>query len=281
MNCAWEAYLRILPQWMREPVDKLGRDRLQEIRIRLDQGPELVMSGCANYLNRHVTASDINYCLNAASQYSPWASATIQSGYITAAGGHRVGICGNVVTVGGKVSTISRVSSLCIRVARDFPGIGHSAASLSGSILILGSPGSGKTTLLRDLIRTKSNSGETVCVVDERCEVFPFVENHFSFSEGKNTDVLSGCSKQYGLDVLIKTMNPDWVAADEITTESDCNALLHAGWCGVSLIATAHAAQLKDYLSRPVYKPLVNADLFENIIVMQKDKTWTLERINR
>ena len=47
-------------------------------------------------------------------------------------------------------------------------------ADRKGSVLIIGRPGSGKTTLLRDLIRQRSDRvGDTVCVVDERCELFP------------------------------------------------------------------------------------------------------------
>jgi stage III sporulation protein SpoIIIAA len=48
---------------------------------------------------------------------------------------------------------IREVTGLCIRVARDFPGIAAGVKALKGSVLILGPPGSGKTTLLRDLIR--------------------------------------------------------------------------------------------------------------------------------
>ena len=74
-------------------------------------------------------------------------------------------------------------------------------------------------------------------------------------------------------------MNPEWIAVDEITSEDDCNALLHAGWCGVNLIATAHAGSISDLKTRPVYRKIIDNKLFTNIVVLRKDKSWTYERI--
>lgn len=281
MRCAWQAYLNLLPPSMRKQVDDLGKDSLQELRLRIDRPPELISANGSVFLEAAVTVDDLNYCVNAASRYSPWSSATIASGYITAQGGHRVGVCGDVAIVNGKISTIKNLTSLCVRVARDFPGIGLKAAKGKGSVLLIGSPGRGKTTLLRDIIRQKSNENHgAVAVVDERRELFPVAENGFCFSPGQCTEVLSGCSKAAGLEMLIRTMNPRWIAVDEITAAEDCEALIHASWCGVSLLAAAHAENLHDLMHRPVYAPLVSGGVFENIIVMQPDKSWRLERMN-
>lgn len=279
MRCAWQAYINLLPHWMREKVDTLGKTSLQELRLRVDRPPELITGEDRYYLDRTVSSEDISYCVNSASQYSPWSSSSISNGYITASGGHRIGICGDMAVINGKNSTITNLTSLCIRVARDYPGIGKEAAAMNGSLLIIGSPGSGKTTLMRDIIRQKSNGDKTVGVVDERRELFPAADRSFSFSVGMHTDVLSGCSKQKGIEMLMRTMSPDWIAVDEITAEEDTEALIRACWCGVSMLATAHAANLQDLLSRPVYQPLVQSGVFETILVMKPDKSWTAERI--
>lgn len=281
MKCAWEAYINLLPHWMRNQVDKLGREYLQELRLRIDRPPELVLKNESIYLQQAVCADDLSYCINTASRYSPWSSASSASGYITASGGHRLGICGEVAITNGKLRTITNISSLCIRVARDFPGIGTTAADLTGSIMIIGSPGSGKTTLLRDLIRLKSNCGEgAVAVVDERGELFPSICGAFCFPPGLRTEVLSGCSKSDGIEMLIRTMNPRWIAVDEITAAEDSQAMIGADGCGVSFLATAHAENMQDFMKRPVYKPIVESRIFENIIIMRPDKSWVLERMN-
>ena len=281
MKCAWQAYLRLLPEWMRNDVDKWGREKLQELRLRLDKPPELVLNDQIIYMTRSISIDDMKFCINVASQYSPWTSATLSYGYITAQGGHRIGICGSAAIVNGKISTIRDVTSLCIRVARDFHNLADEVLPLAGSILVIGKPGSGKTTLLRDLARKISNSRNgTVAVVDERGELFPTACGKFSFPVGKRMDVLSGCKKASGIEMMIRTMNPDWVAVDEITSHEDTKALIQAGWCGVSVLASAHAGSMREFMKRPVYKPLVQCGLFDYYLVMHDDKTWTMERLD-
>lgn len=281
MTCDWQAFLRLIPRWMRNDVDDIGKGGLQELRLRTGQPPELVLSNGSMYLHNEVSNEDLDYCLNAASQYSPWSATTVSKGFITAGGGHRIGICGNLVMAGSNVKTVNHVTSLCIRVARDYPNIAVNAQGLIGSILIIGSPGRGKTTLLRDLIRLKSNNESvTIAVVDERRELFPITCGKFCFLTGNHTDILSGCGKAEGIEMLIRTMNPHYVAVDEITAVEDCNAIVQARGCGVSILATAHAADMCEFMDRPVYQPILDAEIFQNIIVMQPDKSWKLERMN-
>ena len=263
-------------------MDELGRERLQELRLRVDKPPELVLNDQIIYLIRPASSDDIKFCINMASQYSPWTSSTLSFGYITAQGGHRIGICGSVVIVNGKISTIRDVTSLCVRVARDFNNLADEMVTLAGSILIIGRPGSGKTTLLRDLARRISNiRNGAVAVVDERGELFPTVCGKFCFPIGKRMDVLSGCTKASGIEMMVRTMNPDWVVVDEITSPEDCQAIIQAGWCGVSILATAHAGSMNEFLKRSVYRPLIKSGLFNYYLIMQHDKTWILERIDQ
>ena len=280
MRCAWQAFINLLPVWMREGVDKQGRDTLQELRLRLNMPPEMITSKGILYLERCVSSEDLHFCVNIASRYSPWAASTTSQGYITAPGGHRIGLCGNAVTTSGTISGIHALRSLCLRVARDFPGIAEDAACYNGSILIIGKPGSGKTTLLRDLIRQRSNRASgSIAVVDEREEIFPHAHNQICFPVGRHTDILSGCRKTQGIEAVLRNMGPDTIAVDEITAAEDCQALLHAGWCGVSLLATAHAGSRQDLYNRPVYHPIIESDLFNTLLVMGADKSWHAERM--
>lgn len=273
MMCAWKELLSILPVWMRQEVDRLGKDKLQELRLRSQAPPELVFGKSSIWLNREVVQDDMNLVINTASRYSPWAAETTARGYITAPGGHRIGICGTAVCRGREVTGIREISSLCVRVARDFPDIAAKAAYLPGSTLILGAPGWGKTTLLRDLCR-QIGEMESVAVVDERGELFPE-----GFSRGKRMDILYGSPKSAGIDTVLRTMGPTCIAVDEITAREDCEALLYASNCGVRLLSTAHAASVQDFLSRSVYQPLVKNNIFQNILTLHPDKSYTAERM--
>lgn len=275
MKCAWKELLAILPANMRADVDKYGKDTLQELRLRFGLPPELVSAQGSRWLAMEVTAQDLSFVIHTASRYSPWAAATASQGYITAAGGHRIGLCGEAVIKEDKLSGVRTPTSLCIRVARDFTGIAAKAISLKGNVLILGPPGSGKTTFLRDLIRQISDSANgSITVVDERGELFPA-----GFYTGRRTDVLTGCSKEQGLQMALRTMGPSCIAVDEITAEQDCQALMQCGWCGVRLLATAHAANLDDLRRRPIYRSLLESGLFDSVLVLRRDKTWYTERM--
>lgn len=280
MKCAWQAFLNLLPPHMRNFVDEQGREQLLELRLRAGYPPELICIHNTKQLQMIVRTEDLQYVTNAACRYSPWTADSIARGYLTAQGGHRIGLCGEAAVQEGKMVHIRAATSLCMRVARDFPNIGKTAPQ-KGSILILGRPGSGKTTLLRDLIRLRSENGEgSVAVVDERGELFPTHNGQNCFPIGCRTDVLTGCPKKQGISLLLRTMGPATIAVDEISDNEDCQALLNAVWCGVDLMATAHAESVRDYLSRPIYKSLVDTQIFKSVLVMQRDKTWKEERIH-
>lgn len=280
MQCQWQSLINILPIWMRDTVDKQVKDTLLELRMRINAPPQLITHAGMLTINRIVRNDDIQFCLNLATKYSPWTASTIAKGFITTLGGHRIGLCGTVLYSDGKIIGANNFTSICIRVARDFPGLAEKVAALEGSILIIGKPGSGKTTLLRDLIRQKSNQNHgAITVVDERQEIFPVVHHTFCFITGDRTDVLSGCNKVTGIEMAIRCMGPSMIAVDEITAEEDCQALLHAGWCGVTLYATAHAGSKDELYNRPVYQPILKNNLFENLLIMNSDKTWHVERI--
>ena len=278
MMCQWEALLGILPLWMRQDVDKLGKDSLQQLRLYLGSPPLLECKDRALKLSKAVTTDDLKLCINAASRYSPWAAATSASGYITCVGGHRVGICGEVILQNGIPTGVTAISSICIRVSRDIKAIAGKLSGISGGVLMVGKPGSGKTTLLRDYIRIRSNENY-ICVVDERREIFPRAGESICFDTGPRTDVLSGVSKQAGIEMALRSMSPQVIAVDEITSAKDCRSIMQAGWCGVELVATAHASGREELMKRPLYKPLVSSGLFQWLVILREDKTFRLERM--
>ncbi len=273
MMCAWDKLMEIIPPRMREPVNRMGRDTMQEFRIRESFPPELVLQKSSHWLDDKCSREDIAFCLQSASRYSPWAADSLKKGYLTAPGGHRIGVCGQALYQKGQMMGIREPNSLCIRVARDFPGVGDRAPQ-EGSVLILGAPGWGKTTLLRDLIRQRSRT-QAVAVVDERGELFPE-----GFDRGSRTDILRGCRKAEGVQQVLRTMGPACIAVDEITAGEDCAGLLQAVGCGVTLLATAHAASTEEFIRRQLYRSLADKGIFQWFLIMQPDKSYRAERRN-
>ena len=271
MNCDWEGLLSILPMWLRREVDIRKQEQLQEIRLRSGEDTELILKGKRVWLQHASRQQDLDYCINAVTRYSPWAAASSAQGYLTAPGGHRIGICGEAILKDGTIAGFRTVRSLCIRVARDVQGLIENTAGITGSALIIGAPGWGKTTLLRECIRKLSRE-KTVAVVDERGELFPP-----GFSAGLQTDILTGCPKAQGIIQLLKAMGAQVIAVDEITAQEDCQALLRASCCGVELLATAHAGSMEELKSRPVYRPILG--IFQHILILKADQTYQVERM--
>ena len=250
--------------------------RLDVTRARMQDDEVLKQVALSDINNIRRTIEDLNDAVfygavdaivNAASRYSPWNARTFAQGYLTAPGGHRIGLCGM-----GAGETLREYTSLCIRIARDHMGIA-AGLPMEGNLLILGAPGTGKTTLLRDYIRQRARRS-VVAVVDERREIFPE-----GFDRSGNLDVLSGVAKGRGMDMVLRSMSPQVIALDEITCAEDCAALIRAAWCGVHLVATAHAGSLQDLRERQVYRPLLDTMLFSQVAVLDNHQSWHIREV--
>lgn len=263
-------------------MDEEIGDRAEEIRLRKGGAVTVLLGGEELPLEGHaVTEEDLRTVLEQASGASAHAVLDqVGAGFVTIKGGHRIGLCGEAVMRDGRIHTLTRLSSLAIRIARPISGLG--AQLLPGlmgggrlcSTLILAPPGAGKTTLLRDLIRTVSD-GEAgvslrVGVADDRGEIAAVWEGTPQLDVGRRTDVISGCPKGQGLQLLLRGMNPQVLAVDEITAEEDVEAITWASGCGVKLLATAHGAGMEDLATRPLYRRMLSLNLFQRVLLVER-----------
>lgn len=79
---------------------------------------------------------------------------TLCEGFLTLAGGIRVGVAGHAAVQGGRISGVRDVTSFVLRIPHETPPVGEEICDLlrvlSGrGVLIFAPPGVGKTTLLR------------------------------------------------------------------------------------------------------------------------------------
>lgn len=276
----------ILPPGCRQALCGMDLSRAEEIRLRAGQRPTILQNGAERAFlpasgDGCVTQADLQRTLMAACAQSQYAvQAQLCEGFVRLPGGYRLGVCGSAVMQDGQLCGIREVSSLALRIPHD---IRHAPSGLlpylTGSCLIAGAPGSGKTTLLRSCIRVLSDAGARVAVADERMELAGCVGGVPQFDLGAHTDVLSGCGKRTAMMVLLRAMNPMWVAVDEITQAEDLRAIRHLAGCGVRLLATIHAASPDELRRRPQARALLGAGIFERALFLRSDRTFYEERI--
>lgn len=193
----------------------------------------------------------------------------INNGFITVRGGHRVGLCGTAVISGGVVKNVTNISSLNIRVAREYIGCSHLffKSFCGGGSLIVGTPSSGKTTLLRDISRVLSAElYRKVSVIDERMEMSARFNGKEFFDLGLS-DIYCGYTKKTAIFQAIRTMSPDYIICDELTGE-DTNSVADCTNFGVNIIASVHCDSLENALKNPSICSLLNTGAFSQLVIL-------------
>ena len=256
--------------------------RTEEIRLRIGRQAYLTLpEGEAPLPATMVTRSDLEQVLDKATEYSRYTAAeTIRCGYVTAAGGFRIGLCGTALPSGNVNEGVRDVSSLSIRIPRVregaalpvLPDLLENGRTLS--TLILSPPGGGKTTLLRDLVRLLSQGTEQsppcrVALVDERGELAAVHRGRPQLEVGRHTDVMDGCPKHLAVPMLLRAMTPQVIALDEVALPADVEAVCAAAGCGAALLATVHASSLAELKTRPVGRQLLDCGVFRRAVLIE------------
>lgn len=190
---------------------------------------------------------------------------TINEGYVTLAGGLRIGVCGKAVSDGARVLNVREISTIAVRIPQAITGVSAEILPLilKGqriySALLYSLPGVGKTTLVRD-ISAKIGAKRRVAVVDSRGEIY--MPEMFAHSL---CDFLDGYPKGMGIELATRTLSPEVIVCDEIG-EGESEKILAVQNTGVPLIATAHGGALSALLLRPGIKKLYDAGVFRYYI---------------
>ncbi len=144
----------------------------------------------------------------------------------------------------------------------------------------------GKTTILRDLIRKLSNGieqigfrGKNIGVVDERGEIAAMYRGVPQNDIGIRTDVLDNVPKEIGLTMLIRSMSPKIIVADEIGNKEEIKPIMYAMCSGIKGIFTAHGASIEDIKLNPTLKELAENAVFERIIFLNLKEKGEVEKV--
>ena len=275
--------LRMLPQTVRSALTGVPDTQIEELRLRVGQKPTILYAGAERPLPVRSVLSQNELqqvLLNASAQSQYAVQEQLRNGYLSLPGGYRIGVCGSAIVQNGCMTGLREISSLAIRVPH---AIRHPPERLlpylQESCLLAGAPGSGKTTLLRSCIRALSDAGQRVAVIDERLELAGALHGVPQFDLGPCTDVLSGCPKIGGMLLLLRSMNPQWLAVDEITQPEELAAIRQAGGCGVRLLATIHAGSTEELKSKPLCRDLFSLGIFRQVLYLDKNRAFHAERI--
>lgn len=281
-----EAALAYLPGRMAEAAKRtaaLYHGVISEIRLR---------AGCPMFLsvgNKNVscgispTADELSMIVRSLCGNSLYChSETIKEGYICTEGGIRVGVCGRAVTEGGKILSVTDISSVAIRIPHRVPGAADGICRLileegfRGAILY-SPPGVGKTTALREIVARLGAKPYyiRIAVIDTRFEICGSLGGDVTF------DALSGYPRAKGMETAVRTLSPQLILCDEIGSEEDVQAIYTSFGAGVPTVVTAHAGSLEELCVRPFMRALIDSGAFTYAVGLSRTQSGFTLDINR
>lgn len=280
--------LEFLTDNLREALLNVNLNLVYELRVRANRPVVMNYGGEYTFLGArgatpHIGAaiisaySDIENIIYRASEYSVYSvTDRLRQGFLTGAGGERIGLAGAYVYENGTAFTVKDVTSLNIRVPHEVRGCGEQIyrtcfAKKIASALILSPPGRGKTTILRDLARLISaHRLINVLISDERNEICA-ANRDFSLDTGAFTDVIRYAAKRDALTAAVRAMRPDLIVTDELVDEEEIDAVACCIRGGVEVLASAHFRDLESMRASPPFARALREKLFGYYILLSAE----------
>lgn len=274
--------VRALPEQLAGPLTSLPRwqaPAVQEIRLRAGQPVVFTVNGMA------VAAGDYSAALKPLERLQLSAGQLqdtllhlcgmslhthedeLSRGYLTIAGGHRVGVGGRYIrSAAGNTPEyiLTQAASLNLRIARARlptlpPELQAMLQGHFGGLALVGEPDSGKTTLLRGIASALCRGGRACAVIDEREELFnigcPLLDC--------GADVISGIEKAAAVQMALRTLSPQVLLLDELGEMREAAALRQGLAAGVDFIVTLHAGSLAEAERRPQFQLLRQSGMLQ------------------
>lgn len=143
------------------PVVLKKMEKLEEIRLRCNKNIILKFNNEEIIVNYKVTTKDLLETLEKVTENSIYTyEKQISQGFITLAGGHRVGVVGNAINEKDMITNISYISGMNFRIAREVKGCGnyiikklYERGSFQNT-LIVGSPRKWKNNITKRFNKT-------------------------------------------------------------------------------------------------------------------------------
>ncbi len=282
-----ENITNVLPTEISSLLIKLdNKEKMTEIRLRVGSNLRVYFGKAEKEFGINITKEHLLKILSNISSNSIYSVQNdINKGFVTIAGGNRIGLAGEVIVLDGKIKNIKDISSMNIRIAHEYLGVSDKVIDKIIDVdkvkntLIVSPPGLGKTTLLRDVIRNISDSGYNISVIDERGEIAAMHQGRPTLNLGYRTDVISFVDKAQGMQMAVRSMAPQVVCTDEIGGTEDIEAIKYLCKCGVSYITTMHGDSLKDITSGKMKELLDNGYLDTVIILSNKAGIGSIDKI--
>ena len=259
--------IRALPSWLARPLAELPigtAERVHEVRLRVGCGVRLTLDGKPGLppelevLGRHpltpLQMEEVFCTLCGGSVHTH--QAEVAQGFVTLPDGCRAGLGGRFFLHPTQGVVLQELRSVNLRIARrKLVALPEELQQLLGrkfgGLLLVGEPDSGKTTLLRSAAHFLALQNKTLCVIDERRELYPETTDACGPIRADPIDCIAGLPKGMAVQMALRTLSPQVILLDELGGMDEVQALEQGMFSGVDFVATLHAASWEEAFCRP------------------------------